>query len=113
MKKIPKVKVAPCETPLQKSTLRMDRPDYEALALALRRRMVAIVDSCANIVAQMELYDEKSNEEKFREYRQTLECVRKLADVKFQTAPSGGAPEARKSRRQETGPSPAILEGTR
>jgi len=29
------------------------------------------------------------------------------------SAPSGGAPEARKSRRQETGPSPAILEGTR
>lgn len=33
--------------------------------------------------------------------------------VKNFTAPSGGAPEARKSRRQETGPSPAILEGTR
>ena len=31
----------------------------------------------------------------------------------FYTAPSGGAPEARKSRSQETGPSPAILEGTR
>ena len=31
----------------------------------------------------------------------------------FYTAPSGGAPEARKSRRQETGPSPANLEGTR
>ena len=29
------------------------------------------------------------------------------------TAPSGGAPEVRESRRQETGPSPAILEGTR
>ena len=28
-------------------------------------------------------------------------------------APSGGAPEARKSRRQKTGPSPANLEGTR
>ncbi len=27
-------------------------------------------------------------------------------------APSGGAPEARKSRRQKTGPSPANLEGT-
>ena len=33
--------------------------------------------------------------------------------VKNFTAPSGGAPEVRKSRRQETGPSPAILEGTR
>ena len=29
------------------------------------------------------------------------------------TAPSGGAPEARKSRRQKTKPSPANLEGTR
>jgi hypothetical protein len=28
-------------------------------------------------------------------------------------APSGGAPEARKSRRQKTKPSPANLEGTR
>lgn len=29
------------------------------------------------------------------------------------TAPSGGAPEVRKSRRQEAKPSPAKLEGTR
>jgi hypothetical protein len=33
-------------------------------------------------------------------------------DVDF-TAPSGGVPEAQKSRRQETKPSPANLEGTR
>ena len=50
-----------------------------------------------------------------------LVCVAAIGNVReivrmanlFYTAPSGGAPEARKSRRQETGPSPANLEGTR
>ena len=50
-----------------------------------------------------------------------LVCVAAIGNVReivrmanlFYTAPPGGAPEARKSRRQETGPSPANLEGTR
>ena len=35
------------------------------------------------------------------------------AEVKNFTAPRRGVPEAQKPPRQETGPSPAILEGTR
>ena len=43
-------------------------------------------------------------------YRNFARRIRSCANL---PAPSGGAPEARKSRRQETGPSPANLEGTR
>ena len=42
-------------------------------------------------------------------------CAREVKEnrIKNFTAPSGGVPEAQESRRQETKPSPANLEGTR
>ena len=48
--------------------------------------------------------------------RDTARCILDLALYATQdnfTAPRRGVPEAQKPPRQETGPSPAILEGTR
>ena len=42
-------------------------------------------------------------------------CAREVKEIRAKnfTAPRRGVPEAQKPPRQETGPSPAILEGTR